>query len=286
MGEESGIHFGFTAAPVDAEGASDDALYGEVVADCALGRALGYGSAWLLEHPLHRLFPHAEPHAPHGLPGRAVPRPLARHLRAGDALVPSHPLRRGSGHAERLERPAAPPRPRARHGEARIRSLGGGSGGGARAFRRMHRPHPPRAYGRALPLRGQAFPDGPRGAHPAQAPWRAHQLLWRHRQPGQRRGHGRARPSAHGGRQLPAPRPGAHPGQLGRRHARVRPAHGGHETDHDPGLDRGHGRGGPGARETVGAALLRPPGPGTTRPTRRPTTTSAPTSSSRSSSAT
>ena len=61
MGGESGIHFGFTAAPVDAEGASDDALYGEVVADCELGRGLGYESAWLLEHHFTDYFPTPSP---------------------------------------------------------------------------------------------------------------------------------------------------------------------------------------------------------------------------------
>ena len=44
------ITFGFQAAPASDVKKPDQALYREVVEDCALGHRLGYDAAWLLEH--------------------------------------------------------------------------------------------------------------------------------------------------------------------------------------------------------------------------------------------
>lgn len=55
------VTFGFTVAPVDAPGATDAALYDEVLADCALGQSLGYESAWFLEHHFTDYFPTPSP---------------------------------------------------------------------------------------------------------------------------------------------------------------------------------------------------------------------------------
>ena len=44
------LAFGFQAAPASELHKSDQALYREVMEDCALGRKLGFDAAWLLEH--------------------------------------------------------------------------------------------------------------------------------------------------------------------------------------------------------------------------------------------
>jgi hypothetical protein len=44
------IAFGFQAAAAGEPGTSDEALYLDLIDDCALGHRLGYDAAWLLEH--------------------------------------------------------------------------------------------------------------------------------------------------------------------------------------------------------------------------------------------
>ncbi len=61
MSAEQDIRFGFAVAPVDAPGAVDARLYDEVIADCRLGQALGYESAWMLEHHFSDYFPTPSP---------------------------------------------------------------------------------------------------------------------------------------------------------------------------------------------------------------------------------
>jgi alkanesulfonate monooxygenase SsuD/methylene tetrahydromethanopterin reductase-like flavin-dependent oxidoreductase (luciferase family) len=51
------LEFGFVAAPVGEPGASDATLYRELLADCEVHRALGYGTAWVLEHHFSDYFP-------------------------------------------------------------------------------------------------------------------------------------------------------------------------------------------------------------------------------------
>lgn len=55
------INFGFVVAPVGEKGLDDDALYGEVISDCLYGQALGYDSAWMLEHHFSDYFPTPSP---------------------------------------------------------------------------------------------------------------------------------------------------------------------------------------------------------------------------------
>lgn len=55
------IAFGFQAAPASDVAKSDQALYREVMADCALGQRLGYDAAWLLEHHFSDYYPTPSP---------------------------------------------------------------------------------------------------------------------------------------------------------------------------------------------------------------------------------
>jgi alkanesulfonate monooxygenase SsuD/methylene tetrahydromethanopterin reductase-like flavin-dependent oxidoreductase (luciferase family) len=55
------LRFGFVVAPVCEAGLDDDALYQEVIADCRFGQALGYDSAWMLEHHFSDYFPTPSP---------------------------------------------------------------------------------------------------------------------------------------------------------------------------------------------------------------------------------
>ena len=55
------IAFGFQAAPASEVHKSDQALYREVMADCALGHKLGYDAAWLLEHHFSDYYPTPSP---------------------------------------------------------------------------------------------------------------------------------------------------------------------------------------------------------------------------------
>ena len=55
------IAFGFQAAPASDIHKSDQALYREVMADCALGQKLGYDAAWLLEHHFSDYYPTPSP---------------------------------------------------------------------------------------------------------------------------------------------------------------------------------------------------------------------------------
>ena len=55
------ISFDFAVAPVDKPGTEDARLYDEVIADCRLGQALGYESAWMLEHHFSDYFPTPSP---------------------------------------------------------------------------------------------------------------------------------------------------------------------------------------------------------------------------------
>ncbi len=55
------LNFAFTVAPVGDGGLSDEQLYEEVLADCRLGQALGYDSAWMLEHHFSDYFPTPSP---------------------------------------------------------------------------------------------------------------------------------------------------------------------------------------------------------------------------------
>jgi alkanesulfonate monooxygenase SsuD/methylene tetrahydromethanopterin reductase-like flavin-dependent oxidoreductase (luciferase family) len=57
----SDIAFGFQAAPASDVHKSDQALYREVMEDCALGRKLGYDAAWLLEHHFSDYYPTPSP---------------------------------------------------------------------------------------------------------------------------------------------------------------------------------------------------------------------------------
>ena len=51
------LKFAFAFAPVGDGDLSDEQLYAEVLADCRVGHALGYGSAWMLEHHFSDYFP-------------------------------------------------------------------------------------------------------------------------------------------------------------------------------------------------------------------------------------
>lgn len=60
-GEGREIEFGFVAAPVGANETSDPELYEEILADCEHHRALGFGTAWMLEHHFSDYFPTPSP---------------------------------------------------------------------------------------------------------------------------------------------------------------------------------------------------------------------------------
>jgi hypothetical protein len=79
------IAFGFQAAPASDIHKSDQALYREVMADCALGQKLGYDAAWLLEHHFSDYYPTPSPLLFMAYIAAAFPRPVARHLGAGAA---------------------------------------------------------------------------------------------------------------------------------------------------------------------------------------------------------
>jgi alkanesulfonate monooxygenase SsuD/methylene tetrahydromethanopterin reductase-like flavin-dependent oxidoreductase (luciferase family) len=55
------LKFGFVVAPVGGSDLDDDALYQEVIADCRFGQALGYDTAWMLEHHFSDYFPTPSP---------------------------------------------------------------------------------------------------------------------------------------------------------------------------------------------------------------------------------
>ena len=55
------LAFGFQAAPASELHKSDQALYREVMEDCALGRKLGFDAAWLLEHHFSDYYPTPSP---------------------------------------------------------------------------------------------------------------------------------------------------------------------------------------------------------------------------------
>src|SRR5258708_4447765 len=55
------LAFGFQAAPASDIHKSDQALYREVMEDCALGRKLGFDAAWLLEHHFSDYYPTPSP---------------------------------------------------------------------------------------------------------------------------------------------------------------------------------------------------------------------------------
>jgi alkanesulfonate monooxygenase SsuD/methylene tetrahydromethanopterin reductase-like flavin-dependent oxidoreductase (luciferase family) len=55
------IRFGFQAAATGELGKSDQALYRDLMDDCALGAKLGYDSAWLLEHHFSDYYPTPSP---------------------------------------------------------------------------------------------------------------------------------------------------------------------------------------------------------------------------------
>ena len=55
------IAFGFQAAPASDVHKSDQALYREVMEDCALGQKLGFDAAWLLEHHFSDYYPTPSP---------------------------------------------------------------------------------------------------------------------------------------------------------------------------------------------------------------------------------
>lgn len=55
------IAFGFQAAPASDVRKSDQALYREVMDDCALGHRLGFDAAWLLEHHFSDYYPTPSP---------------------------------------------------------------------------------------------------------------------------------------------------------------------------------------------------------------------------------
>ena len=55
------LAFGFQAAPASELHKSDQALYHEVMEDCALGSKLGFDAAWLLEHHFSDYYPTPSP---------------------------------------------------------------------------------------------------------------------------------------------------------------------------------------------------------------------------------
>ena len=61
MSEKPDVDFGFVAAAVGDEGMTDAEMYREILADCELGQALGYGSAWMIEHHFSDYFPTPNP---------------------------------------------------------------------------------------------------------------------------------------------------------------------------------------------------------------------------------
>ena len=59
----NGMTFGFTAAAAATgpDSSTDAARYGQMMADCRLGAALGYDTAWVLEHHFTDYFPTPSP---------------------------------------------------------------------------------------------------------------------------------------------------------------------------------------------------------------------------------
>ena len=55
------LAFGFQAAPASDICKPDQALYREVMEDCALGCKLGFDAAWLLEHHFSDYYPTPSP---------------------------------------------------------------------------------------------------------------------------------------------------------------------------------------------------------------------------------
>ncbi|HUJ76542.1 MAG TPA: LLM class flavin-dependent oxidoreductase, partial [bacterium] len=51
------MKFGFASTPVGPRGYDDGQLYREAIEDTRLGHALGYDSAWALEHHFTPYFP-------------------------------------------------------------------------------------------------------------------------------------------------------------------------------------------------------------------------------------
>lgn len=61
MGEAREVEFGFVAAAAGAPGASDASFYDGIAADCEFNQALGYSTAWALEHHFSDYFPTPDP---------------------------------------------------------------------------------------------------------------------------------------------------------------------------------------------------------------------------------
>lgn len=53
--------FGFVASPTYQEGATDADLYSQAIADCASAHAMGYDTAWFIEHHFSDYFPTPSP---------------------------------------------------------------------------------------------------------------------------------------------------------------------------------------------------------------------------------
>src|SRR3977135_741727 len=59
MAREAG--FGVQIGAVDADGATDHAMYGEAVGDSRLAQALGFDAVWLVEHHFSDYYPTPNP---------------------------------------------------------------------------------------------------------------------------------------------------------------------------------------------------------------------------------
>lgn len=55
------LKLGFIAAPVDAEGSSDEQLYSAMIADVDYHRGLGFEAAWMIEHHFSDYYPTPDP---------------------------------------------------------------------------------------------------------------------------------------------------------------------------------------------------------------------------------
>ena len=226
------VEFGFVASAADAPGTPDHELYRTVLEDVEYHADLGYTTAWLIEHHFSDYFPTPSPlvlasHIAARFPELSLGTcvlvtPWYQPLRlAGEiamlSLLTDQSLHLGLGRARRSTNSTRTAWTWPRAGSA------------------SRRPRDPRAGAarRAVHLPGNV-PAGPQAGNRATAggghQQRPDPPVRRHRQPGQRGGHGQARPPAdlHDHRQLRrAGRDLARLGQCrrGERHAgRVRPA--------------------------------------------------------------
>ena len=147
------LAFGFQAAPASELHKSDQALYREVMEDCALGSKLGFDAAWLLEHHFSDYYPTSSPllfmaHIAAAFPDLSPGTPGAWCCPGTTPVA----ARRGDRHAEQHDAGHAPSRHRPRHRPDGIRRL------------QCRHERGPRALRGVLPHRREGTPG--RALHP------------------------------------------------------------------------------------------------------------------------